>query len=165
MEQLGIKHLGRRLACGLKINIGTMPECYQLEMTAEDEMDSATISITDVLQNEHKPILRNLSDLTKEITHKGEKIIPMVDLLKIVDKDYYEEHLTDRYSEIECNAYPNYCDVYFKYMATKSLRIWVNDLCNERFWIIEKLLEWHFHIDEPEGTWIDVNTLPKNPYE
>lgn len=30
---------------------------------------------------------------------------------------------------------------------------------------IQKLLEWHFVIDEPDGTWIDANTLDENPYK
>ena len=28
-----------------------------------------------------------------------------------------------------------------------------------QYWIIQKLFEWHFAIDLPEGTWIDINTL------
>lgn len=29
---------------------------------------------------------------------------------------------------------------------------------------VNKLYEWHFAVDLPEGTWIDVNTLEVNPY-
>ncbi len=30
---------------------------------------------------------------------------------------------------------------------------------------IDALIEWNFHIDEPEGTWISVDDLETNPYE
>ncbi len=30
--------------------------------------------------------------------------------------------------------------------------------------LIKHLHEWHFAVDLPEGSWIDVNSLPENPY-
>jgi len=96
-----------------------------------------------VFYSDIKPILRPLSDLTKPITHKGETFVPMEKLI-----DSFSDHhdfLVEIWEEND------------KYMlGTPSL--WAYEL-------VQKLIEWHFHIDEPEGTWIDVNTLDENPYK
>jgi len=85
--------------------------------------------------NNSKPILRNLSDLTKEIEHGGEKFVPINKLpiignecMSIID-DIYSGWI--RWSEIQ------------------KLIEWKFDIAN----LIEK------------GEAIDVNTLEINPYK
>ena len=58
-EKLTIEHLAPYLPYGLKICACES----EYEMTIEDEMDSETICLRDVIENNHKPILRPLSDL------------------------------------------------------------------------------------------------------
>ena len=80
-----------------------------------------------------KPILRPLSDLTKEIEVNGEKFLPL-DELAIIE-------------EVVCLQY-----------STEFFETSIKYLPN---WIIEKLLEWHFDIYEliEKGLAIDINTI------
>lgn len=84
------------------------------------------------------PILRPLSDLTKEIEHNGEKFVP-IDLLR---KDGYyigEDWIIENFKDVE----------------------------NSSFGFIQKLLEWHFDAANliEKGEAIDVNSLNENPYK
>ena len=89
------------------------------------------------------PILRPVSDLPKEIVHKGEKFVP-VDELNYLAKD--EENISWEIYDDEIN------DV---------------DWLIQPFFIVQKLNEWHFDIAGliEKGEAIDVNTLPENPYK
>lgn len=151
MEQLGIKHLGRRLAYGVKAINAFKQTVEVLGLQNGNESVGNELWVFkhpngDYLQGylyECKPILRDLSDLTKEITHKGEKFVPI-------------ERLSKLYPNV-----PNWNDFSAFWISTTSrLKNTIVEYC-----VVEWLLEHHFHIDEPEGTWIDVNNLPKNPYE
>lgn len=78
-----------------------------------------------------KPILRPLSDLTKEITHNGETFVPVEKLgINLFDKET-KYFILDGYF----NAIP--------------------------YWVIQKLYEWHFDIHGliEKGKAIDINTL------
>lgn len=135
MEQLTIKHLGRRLAY--------MPYVEEYYQHSFFNLDYENIGY--VKENQCKLLLHPLFDLTKEITHKGEKFEPF---------DYF-------YDDPERDWFAG--NVFMNYLFEGNIdKIDFNFI---PYYVIEKLLEWHFHIDEPEGTWIDVNTLPKNPYE
>ena len=85
-----------------------------------------------------EPVLHPLSDLTKEIEHKGEKFVP-----NIIISDVYNngDWLLLFNPEISIDRMP--------------------------FYIIQKLIEWHFDIADliSKGEAIDVNTLPENPYK
>lgn len=179
MQQLTIKHLGRRLAYGLKVldgwgDIRTMKYTH-----LDDENNGFIVGV--------KPILRNLSDLTKEIEHKGEKFVPIVKLAQLnFGKNYvrtFRVFGTDTfYVEFIGRGdgggdEPEYLynKVQFAYSSFHKSFI-VGEIeedgktfthCDSIYQLncLEKLLEWHFHIDEPEGTWIDVNSLPENPYK
>lgn len=99
---------------------------------------------SDYFYFETKPILRTLSDLTKEIEHKGEKFVPIDELNNIGDD--------------ECNRYNDY-------FSEENISD-VNWLL-EPFIIFQKLIEWHFDIANliPVGEAIDINTLSINPYK
>jgi len=111
--------------------------------------------------SEFKPILRPLSDLTKEIEVNGEKFVPITELLKIKYKSFYEEKLSTRYSEIDLNNYHNYAESFFKYHSPFSIKVWYNSLKEEPYWVIEKLYEWHFDIHNliENNLAIDKNTI------
>jgi len=92
---------------------------------------------------EIKPILRPLSDLTKEIEHNGNKFVP-IDELNKMDTRYID--------------YEQLSDVWL--MGTnRDGEININSAYHRR----DKLFEWHFDIFRliPEGLAIDINTLKK----
>lgn len=91
------------------------------------------------------PILRPLSDLTKKIEHKGEKFVPIVELLKNSSFD------TSKMSEEEIMSF-------VKVYSNTDL-IALNDL--------PLYLQWHFDLfgGIESGEAIDVNTLNINPYK
>jgi hypothetical protein len=80
-----------------------------------------------------KPILRQLSDLTKEIEANGEKFVPSEKLAV---------HLFDF----------DFLDMVINRKNTKGIP----------FWVVQKLFEWHFNVfNLPENLFIDINTLNK----
>lgn len=95
----------------------------------------------DYFHCEIMPILRTLSDLTKEIEHNGEKFVP----LKIINHFAQDGNRS------------------FEYILSKK-NIEIEDL---PFWVINLLLEWKFDLANliPTGEAIDVNTLEINPYK
>ena len=82
------------------------------------------------------PICRPLSDLTKEIEHKGEKFVPMKKIA--IYNPNNVEYL------IECVV-----TGLVEYIVLRQLIEWHFDIAN----LIEK------------GEAIDINTLPENPYK
>jgi len=68
------------------------------------------------------PILYPLSDLTKEINHKGKKIVPLSEIIE----------------DERCNG-----DV--QHLSGMILNLDMKELClNYPFWAVQKLVEWHF---------------------
>lgn len=102
------------------------------------------------------PILRPTSDLTKEITHKGETFVPMVKIAKILYGCDFNYEFGISESGIGVNIYDG--ETYLN-----STVFWI-DKCSIS--VFDLLFEWHFDtrnlIDKGEA--IDVNTLPNNPY-
>ena len=92
------------------------------------------------------PILRPLSDLTKPIEHKGEKFVPIVELLENSSFD------TSKMPEEEIMSFVE--DVYsnIDLLALTDLPLY---------------LEWHFDLfgGIESGEAINVNTLEINPYK
>ena len=88
-----------------------------------------------------KPILRPMSDLTEEITHRGEKFVPL-------------DVLNDRGHFIEFDA---------------AGLLYTVGGCMDSDWLMvfDKFHEWMFDYRGliSAGLAIDVNTLPENPYE
>lgn len=85
-----------------------------------------------------KPLLRPLSNLTKEITHNGETFVPMLTLSKCFDMNIIEHCF------IEQNFHPEYIKTF-------------------RYEVAQKLLEWHFDIYGLINAElaIDINTITK----
>lgn len=91
-------------------------------------------------------LARPLSDLTKEITHKGETFVPMefFNSKGMFIKEYFERIIDGKHK-------------LFVSYANKE-RDALNDFESD------KLREWNFAIGLPEGSWIPV-TENKNPYK
>jgi len=164
MTQLTIKHLGRRIQYKPKLiyphtgKIGTLSNIYNIGEGYDNDDIKLSIDFND---GEHiwmfKLILRSLSDLTKPITHKGETFVPIEVLFALE----YPTHKTIKYYHIEV---PNWVECsHINTVATTKLLL--NEIDRNPNWMIEKLIEWQFVLDEPEGTWIDVNNLETNPYK
>ena len=85
------------------------------------------------------PILHPLSDLTKEIEHKGKKFVPVSKIIDDERRDYSLEHLLRMI--INLNMYEL--------------------IINLPYWAIQKLVEWHFDIAGliEKGEAIDINTI------
>lgn len=106
-----------------------------------------------------KPILHPLSDLTKEIKHNGEMFVPIEKIWSIVYNDSINskfEYITTANS-ILCHSIKTGYDCH----------VFVDNIYDNKFWKIIKLVEWHFDIAGliEKGEAIDVNTLPENPYK
>lgn len=65
----------------------------------------------DELLRNIKPILRPLSDLTKEIEVNGEKFVPMVKLLYLYETNYFHENENLKYVTFDVNSIIS-CDHY-----------------------------------------------------
>lgn len=117
--------------------------------------------------NSYKPILRPLSDLTKEIEHNGEKFVPIVALAKMI-----KSKLTIAGSYIVDESLAPNCarcqDHYFWFNGDSFLYSILTDkkehkliVLNQRQ-LLSKLVEWHFDIagliEKQEA--IDYHTLP-----
>jgi len=88
-----------------------------------------------------KPLLRPLSDLTKEITVNGETFVPLEKFYEVLD----------------CRTPINRNDT--KYEVELLIREGVS---LDTYWIyIQKLFEWHFDVFSliPRGLAIDLNTI------
>jgi hypothetical protein len=111
--------------------------------------------------NHVKPFLRTLYDLTNEIEIDGVKFVPIVELLKIKHKKWYDENVGLRYSDIEFESVPNYAKACFSFQALNSIEVWYKNLELEPYWIIQKLLSWHFDVFGliEKKLAIDINTL------
>ena len=115
------------------------------------------------------PILRPLSDLTKEIEHKGDKFIPIVELAKISGIKY---NVVRKIGEHSIDLGKNNDDF--------SIRFWYESFTYNSFLacrnghyfpinqllLIQKLIEWHFDIALLIGKReaININMLHQNPY-
>jgi hypothetical protein len=141
MKQLTIKELSAYLPYGLKVQHTTFLESGKnrvvvdtLESLCEDcatfksSMDYYLIDPEDN-ECEIKPILRPLSDLTKEIEHNGERFVP---------RDEFTDYEWDKYC---CFDLP--LDRFLPYDTFSKLIEWHFDVFN--------LI--------PQGLAIDINTI------
>ena len=103
-----------------------------------------------VMTDKFKLILRPLSDLTKEIEHKGEGFVP----IEKIKESFIEGTEDALYLSLEA----------IEYFIDKGDFSRIEYL---PFILIQKLIEWHFDITGliDKGEAIDVNSLPENPYK
>ena len=143
MKKLKLKHLAPYLPYGLNTQFWVNDAAY-VKLMVDEKRDKLLTS-----QNVHfvltycKPILRPLSDLTKEIEVNGEKFVP----LRRLNED---------------SEYP--------LLIEDDGTIYFTDACELNmleitsiYDIFQKLYQWHFDVFGliPEGLAIDINTLNK----
>lgn len=122
----------------------------------------------------YRPVLRPMSDLTKEITHRGEKFVPLVELAKIALRDAIAKRY---YNDVDFVIKNDYVEIHghykFRYTHRGSFEMCrtISDFdeltCLHQCEIFDKLDAWMFDYRGliSAGLAIDVNTLPENPYE
>lgn len=129
--------------------------------------------------DEIKPILRPMSDLTKEITHRGETFVPMVEIGKLLGYDNLKKYEID--GVVEYGFETRYADdaqgyIFGWHQASQSFGVWYDEIDEDspsveklvmNVCAFDKLAEWMFDYRGliPAGLAVDVNTLPENPYE
>lgn len=184
METLELKHLAPYLPYGLK---GIYNETIiTLSLNGYSSVDEIGYDISLFLSCKIKPILRPLSDLTKEIEVNGEKFVPLQKLCRMVA---YNEQYRKEWKYSEKNEYvPNGTQfgtfekelIYFSlatdvvmsrefgYLSSSKRFYLRNPRDNEditypvnQFLGLQKLFEWHFDvfglIDKRLA--VDINTL------
>lgn len=115
-------------------------EIERLKYPIQSEIVELTVKNIHQIENTKlwriKPILRSLSDLKKEITHKGKTFVPIEWL-----EDFYYTH-----------SFHTQCE-----QLISDYR-WINHL---DYLVVQHLLEWHFDIHNliGRGLAIDINTL------
>jgi len=98
----------------------------------------------DYTQSEMLPYLRDLSDLTSEITHKGETFVPT----ELLDSDDYHTGYTE--------------DTEFDYVIDMIHRLDMEFLPNG---LVQQFIEWNFNVfDLKPNEYIKV-TEENNPYK
>lgn len=160
MEKLELKHLAPYLPYGLKVTKEDWRRIFKLDIYGTT---LNCVGIEFVLNRQAKPILRPLSDLTKEIEVNKKKFIPIRWL--IPESFGYIENMEisdflDRNVVIVSNIttkeeFHLYTDKFIS-VSTRNHIFNVSD-----FKIIQKLIEWHFDVFGliEKGLAIDFNTL------
>ncbi len=85
-----------------------------------------------ITYNQIKPILRPLSDLTKEIEHNGERFVPIDKIVEVI--------LGYKHSELFREMSKERQDKYFNLLVKD-----INKSSIE-YRVVQKLLQWHFDI-------------------
>ena len=109
-----------------------------------------------------KPILRPLSDLTKEIEVNGEKFVPLIKLTEISGIV-----LNDRFNRLYVKTYkddPQYIECYENTASQEDrlcISIFFPEIFKCEYWIVQKLFKWHFDCFDliKNNLAIDINTI------
>ena len=149
------------------IGLGTIiidQNCYRIEYD-NSKLENLVKSIR-FWQDDFKLIVRDLSDLTKEIEIDGVKFVPMIELVKI--KHPKEE------IRVNVSSAKNCYSIWYEFEDEKHTirdRIYVytqtfdtDYVCSIKtteYWIIQKLLSWHFDCFNllENNLAIDINTI------
>ena len=147
-------------------------ECIWTIHAYKDALDSFKdnehLSYENFIKEEvHKLILRPLSDLTKEIEHKGEKFVPIIKLMEIafgveIDLSRVELSFKDDMYIAKINELEFGFDI-----TDNSLLSFMHNLPScvpKQLLLFQKLIEWHFNLMDEREEFVDVNTLEENPY-
>lgn len=144
MEKLELKHLAGYLPYVLKIMRPDNMTILEIVGLQGSLFIFSEGGYGQIGNSGNKPILRPLSDLTKEIEVNGEKFVPMDRLFGSAYRIQGFEH------------YVNIFNGGFELTITKG-----NKTVYADFYIYQKLYEWHFDIYGliEKGLAIDINTL------
>ena len=143
-------------------------------------LETCVLDYVNDFEHNFKPILRPLSDLTKEIDHNGEKIAPLEVIGKIIDDDYkclhYDglDYIIGKTVNPRCGCPYDYdCMCYDYHLFYKDFNFYstvyqdgnsddiIDEITHESYELVQKLIEWHFDVFEliEKGLAIDINTL------
>ncbi len=149
MKKLELKHLACYLPYGLKIKNGITT--YTMVCDAKQYDADGFLSLEFVEGIASKPILRPLSDLTKEIKVDGEKFYPFEKIIN-APLDYEKAYrvLGKRRFEI---LFDNDGEAYLEKLST--------DPKGWPYYYLTYLFKWHFDVFDliDAGLAIDINTL------
>lgn len=129
-----------------------------------------------------KPVLHPLSDLIKEIEHKGEKFIPIIKLAELGANENFKNHkcymINNTYIIETIEWFSNISvkttfeidtdDGDFGFCVFNTVKRKDSDYpVSCQLTLFQKLVEWHFDIANliQKGEAIDINTLEINPYK
>lgn len=173
--KIELKHLAPYLPYELQLygasDVWVMHSLGVEEICIANGLHTQTLSFDDCI-TDYSPMLRPISSLTKEIEHKGEKFVPIIEIAKLYAS-------TDNIEAIK-GAVTNFH--YFKCYYGKSdyqiliindnLRGWFSYYFNDdepncginivnEWEVRDKLFEWHFDVFGliKVGLAIDINTL------
>ena len=156
MEKLELKHIAPYLPYGLKTKYFLSDAIVLNEGQPEDIRDkNLTSDNVNFVLSFCKPILYPLSWLTKEIECNDSQFIPSKTLMRLSRNDNFEYSLTF--------AFIRMLKLDIEQGNERDL---INDLNNAPYWVIQKLIEWHFNVfNLPEHLYIDKSTLKDNGYK
>lgn len=119
------------------------------------------IGNADICVDEIKPIFRPMSDLTKEITHKGKKFVPIVELAKISFPKYWI--IDNGCAESDTGWWFWYDEDTFSFAVYGT----ISNIVPNQLILFDKLSEWMFDYRGliEKSLAINVNDLEVNPYE
>lgn len=111
-----------------------------MKMTGE-RLSGDFLSMESVLDGFGKPILRPLSDLTKEITHNGKTFVPY----KVIEQEFNIEDLDK--------------DLNYLIKREDDGNVFIS--IHKQIQILERLYEWHIDVYNliEAGLAVDINTL------
>ena len=172
MDKLELKHLATYLPYGLKIKLpygiltlGNHPNVHK---------DDQLINYGSVIIDQLKPILRPLSDLTKEIEHNGERFVPLMRLFEIafgmmygseeVDKFDFRELDPEDGSAFGCFELNREWALVFRnnnFSCHKDYDGYKHQKVNNQIQLFQSLFQWHFDVFDllSKNLAIDINTL------
>lgn len=154
--KLELKHIAPYLPYGLKCketHSGKIEEIYHLYSV--NEYDDIKIGLQ-FMDGEHiwmfKPILRNLSDLTKEIEHNGEIFTPI--------RHIFYDYRKSLDLKMDLNDEGMLEHLWLDYPSGNGDYVQESSLTLDKW---QKLFEWHFDVFGliEKGLAIDINTLKK----
>lgn len=183
--KLELKHLAPYLPYNLKGNY----EVSEVVPSAKFELRNKELRTDniDFFLKYAKPILRPLSDLTKEIEVNGEKFIPIVELFNLrtqkTNARVKEIYIKDNTAVIECEPLiiekvihsidffeidlePE--DITFSLVTELKFPQEIESfyLLGNEFKMYQRLFEWHFDVFGliEKGLAVNINTLQKTPF-
>lgn len=191
--KLELKHISPYLPYGLKGNLENLEfydtvinkELYRVETGKTEASNISDVYVivgsTEAEVQDFKPILRPLSDLTKEIEHNGEKFVPLIKLFKLSRGSYeinikHYSIMSSEWIKIEMLGHRDY---HLRIISIESdvrldkgysFECFSTDLrCDDKKiefvqnhnLLFQKLYEWHFDVFGliEQGLAININTL------
>lgn len=157
MKNLELKDICSYLPYGLKCKYSDEDTIWTIDpLAGETNHDGSILQIFHLTESDGscQPYLRPMSDLTKEITHKGETFVPIVELGKLCGYDKlekYEEDAIITYGWRDCNG-DDYSGYTFSwYEKDRCFAIWGEEIEGEPYYltntvlsVYDKLSEWMF---------------------